>query len=245
MRELSYLGEVRAACGDDILVMWVAQGMRPGVRAFAHGDAVAVACPDVSCRDRLAVRGPVRDAAPLVRHALTEMGPTYRPIGEAGLIRALPERVPGLRFAAQFSLMRTAAAPPRQAAEHDVRWLEPAEEVRVKELLAQAFPASYARPGVSGVRRWAGAEDGQGRLAAVTADAWSAPGTGFIAGVATAPRARGRGYAAAVFGFVLADLVAAHGRAALLVDDDNPRAIALYARLGLSRHPVAAAKLAP
>jgi predicted GNAT family acetyltransferase len=36
------------------------------------------------------------------------------------------------------------------------------------------------------------------------------------------------------------ELVAAHGRAALMVDDDNPTAIAVYERLGYRRRPVLA-----
>ncbi|MBF8189063.1 hypothetical protein ITP53_25675 [Nonomuraea sp. K274] len=48
IRELRAAGEVRPACGDDDLVMWLAQGMTGQARAWALGDAVVVACPWVS-----------------------------------------------------------------------------------------------------------------------------------------------------------------------------------------------------
>jgi hypothetical protein len=45
IRELRLADQVRAACGDDDLVMWAAQGMTDacGARAWAAGDAVVVA----------------------------------------------------------------------------------------------------------------------------------------------------------------------------------------------------------
>ncbi|TMR05442.1 hypothetical protein ETD86_53230 [Nonomuraea turkmeniaca] len=57
LHELRTEEQVRAACGDDDLVMWVAQGLRGGARAWALGDAVVAGCPAVSRRDRLAVWG--------------------------------------------------------------------------------------------------------------------------------------------------------------------------------------------
>ncbi|MEW9550620.1 hypothetical protein [Nonomuraea sp. NPDC050783] len=43
IRELRTPGEVRAACGDDDLVMWVAQGLRGGTRAWPLDGATASA----------------------------------------------------------------------------------------------------------------------------------------------------------------------------------------------------------
>ncbi|WP_205315184.1 hypothetical protein, partial [Nonomuraea lactucae] len=77
-------------------------------------------------------------------------------------------------------------------------------------LLAEHAPRSYAVPGAAGVTRWAGTRIG-GRLAAVAADAWSAPSVGFLAGVATAAPFRGRGLAERVCRWVSRELVAAHG----------------------------------
>ncbi|GAA3164768.1 GNAT family N-acetyltransferase [Nonomuraea salmonea] len=41
------------------------------------------------------------------------------------------------------------------------------------------------------------------------------------------------------------ELVAAHGRATLMVDDDNDAAIAVYERLGYGRRRVMAARVTP
>ncbi|OPG07945.1 GNAT family N-acetyltransferase [Microbispora sp. GKU 823] len=251
MRELVSEAEVVAASGDDDLVVWAAQGMRPGVRAWAYGDAVAVASPEASRRDRLAVRGPAAQVVPLVRHALAEAGPSYRPLGDAALIEQVVEAAPELELAGRFSWMGTEKlAPPRQETSREVAgqegaasWLAESAAPEVAELLAAANPGSYAVPGLPPVRRWAGVRDGSGALLAVAADAWSAPTVGLLAGVATAAPARGRGLGERVCRFVASALLAEHGRAALMVDDWNRAAVAVYERLGFARRRVAAAGL--
>jgi len=70
-------------------------------------------------------------------------------------------------------------------------------------------------------------------------------GQGFVDGVAAHPGHRGRGHAAEVCGFVLRELLAEHGRAALLVDAWNAPAIALYRRLGLRGQPPATVPVRP
>ncbi|ETK37821.1 GNAT family N-acetyltransferase [Microbispora sp. ATCC PTA-5024] len=240
MRELFTVAEVEDACGGDDLIVWAAQGMRPGVRAFAHGDGVAVASPGASRRDRLAVRGSTADVAAIVRHALAEVGPSYRPFGDAALVEEVARAVPELAFTAGFSWMTTT----RLAGDRDAggaRWLDPGEEPEVTDLLTSANPGSYAVPGIPRVRRWAGIRDAGGRLLAVAADAWSAPTVGLLAGVATAAEARGRGLGERVCRFVARALLDEHGRASLMVDDDNRAAIGVYARLGFARRRVAAA----
>lgn len=52
IRDLRSLDEVRAACGDDDLVVWAAQGLSGGSRAWALGGAVVAASPAVSRHDR-------------------------------------------------------------------------------------------------------------------------------------------------------------------------------------------------
>ncbi len=242
--------------------------MRPGVRAWALGDAVAVASPGASRRDRLAVGGSAACALPLVRHALAESGPTYRLFGDVELIMEMSARVEGLTEAVPFSWMVTTSLAPapasatggregrgRQAerapgslpgllpgsmAGSEPGWLGPAAGPEVGELLARANPSSYAVPGIARVSRWAGVRDAAEALVAVAADAWSAPTVGLLAGVATAERARGRGLAERVCRFVTAALLADHGRAALMVDDGNGSAVRLYERLGYARRRVAA-----
>ncbi|WP_280700108.1 GNAT family N-acetyltransferase [Kitasatospora sp. GP82] len=64
-----------------------------------------------------------------------------------------------------------------------------------------------------------------------------------MAGAVTHPAARGRGLARAVCGFVVDALVHRHGRAALIVHDDNPSAIAAYERLGMTKRPFRSAHI--
>jgi predicted GNAT family acetyltransferase len=63
---------------------------------------------------------------------------------------------------------------------------------------------------------------------------------GLLAGVATAAAYRGRGLAERVCRWVTRELVSSYGRAALMVDDDNAAAIAVYERIGYRIRPVLA-----
>ncbi|GAA4585054.1 hypothetical protein GCM10023194_26600 [Planotetraspora phitsanulokensis] len=244
MRELTRTAEVVDASADDDLIVWAAQGMKRGVRAWAASDAVAVASPRASRRDRLAVCGGSTNAARLVRHALAEMGPEFRPFGDVHLIRELSENIDELEFSGSFSWMVTTTSPPPAQAPgvvQDAAWLTPEEEPDVADLLKAANPDSYAVPGLPEVRRWAGIRDTGGELLAVAADAWSAPTVGLLAGVATAVQARGRGLGERICRFVTQALLAEHDRAALMVDDGNHAALGVYERLGFARRLVGAA----
>ncbi|SDG74248.1 FR47-like protein [Sinosporangium album] len=243
IRELSAVAEVAAACGDDDMTVWAAQGMRRGVRAFAGGDAVAVVTPGAARHDRIALWGDPGDAAVLVEFAVAECGPGFGPFGEVDLVREVVHRVEGLELRGAFSWMGVGRVPAGDP--EGVRWLGREEEVEVSALLAAAHPDSYATPSVEGVSRWAGVRGPDGGLAAVAADAWSAPEVGLLAGVATAVSARGRGLAERVCRFVTAELVRRHGRAALLVDDANGSAIRVYERLGFVRRFAASARVVP
>lgn len=240
--------EVEAAAGHDPLVSWVAQGMRPGVRAWAAGDAVAVACPNLSRRDRLAVRGGVRDTVRLLGEVLPLLGPGFRPLGDERLITAVTDVMAGLDLDGRFGWMdttRAAVSPPERSPDRTPGpcWLDDSAKSEIGALLDEAFPTSYARPGGDGVRRWAGLRDRAGALLAVAADAWSAPTVALLAGVATRPGARGRGHAASVCAFMVRELLPDHERVALFVDDWNVPAIAMYRRLGFVLRPVAAAQV--
>jgi GNAT superfamily N-acetyltransferase len=262
VQELLTTAELATATVDDPMIVWAGQGFRAGVRAWYDGDAVAVASPELSKRDRLAVAGPVNAVARLAAEVFAEVGPSFRPFGDEQLIRDLVDHVPGLEFGAAFGWMDTRTCPTHQphppAAPHaqpELRevhggglvsdggpaWLD--GDAGVEALLAEAAPASYAWPGRSGVRRWAAATGDGGELLSVAADAWSAPEIGFLAGVATHPVARGKGLSRQVCGFVTAELLKQHGRAGLMVDGDNPAAIAVYQRLGYTYRRVAAAHL--
>ncbi|MEU0570986.1 GNAT family N-acetyltransferase [Nonomuraea sp. NPDC005983] len=252
IRELFTLDEVRAACGDDDLLVWAAQRLSGGARAWALGDAMVAAGPGASRRDRLGVWGGTSCAVELMRHALAEVGPTFRPFGEAGLVAQVAAELDGVEVVGGFSWMSLGVLPAPADETGDaagdgtgggaVGWLGGEADAEVAALLAAGAPDSYAVPGAAGVSRWAGLRIG-GSLAAVAADAWSAPSVGLLAGVATAAAFRGRGLAGRVCRWVSGELVAAHGRAALMVDDDNAAAIAVYERIGYRRRPVLACRV--
>ncbi|MFJ4783439.1 GNAT family N-acetyltransferase [Streptomyces sp. NPDC088794] len=225
--------------GTDGHLIWAAQfrpdgSPAPGVRIHRHGSATAVASPDLSGRDRIAVAGTEGDALTLVRDVLREVGPTYRPFGEAELIDGLVRGIPELgRGGGPFLWMET-AVPPVVTGPGDAGWLDARGERDAGNLITRHFPDSYAQPGRLGVRRWAGLRDeADGRLVAVAADAWSGVGCGFLAGVVTHPAARGRGLGGAVSGFVVGALVRDYGRAALMVDAGNAGAVGVYERVGM------------
>ncbi|MCF6476903.1 GNAT family N-acetyltransferase [Nonomuraea sp. MG754425] len=181
-------------------------------------------------------------AARLLRHALGELGTAYRPLGEVGLMREVTARVAGIGESAVFSWMSLPGPAPSGTSGHGVEWLRAGADAEVAALLAADAPHSYALPGAVGVSRWAGVRV-DGVLAAVAADAWSAPSVGLLAGVATRAALRGRGLAGLVCAWVSRELVAAHGRAALMVDDSNPVAIGVYERIGYRRRPVLACRV--
>ena len=236
MREIQTTADLIRASGGDPLIVWAAQGFGPGVRAWSDGEAVVVASPDLSKRDRLAVSGPAEPAARLAAGVLAEVGPSFRPFASEELLRELADRVPGMQFAAAFGWMETVQT---LDVTTTAAWLD--GDAGVEELLAEASPSSYAWPGRGGVRRWAAVSGDGGELLSIAADAWSAPEVGFLAGVATRPVARGKGLSRQVCGFVTAELIKRHGRAALMVDADNGAAIGLYRKLGYTYHRVAAA----
>ena len=230
----------RIEADDDPLLLWAAQDMRTGARAWSLGDAAAVACRDVCRRDRLALRGSPADVAELVRRIRPEVT-GFNPVADEALIDALVERVDGFEVVARFGWMDTTEP---VGAVGEARWLTDAEIPEVSALMAAEHPGTWARPGDSGVQRWAGlrGEEKDRKLLAVAADAWSVPEIGFVAGVATRVRARGRGLGTAICGFVTDELLRGRDRVALLVDADNAAGIRTYAKLGYRMRPIAAAR---
>jgi len=222
------------AITDDSLLLWTAQGMRPGARAWAAGNATAVATADVARRDRLVVNGPITDAAPLIKAVLAEVGPRFRLLGDAALLTGLCERLPELSLRGALGWMHTTVAP---AADPLSIPATPDDEPLINELLAESLPASLARPGMAGVARWWVIRDEHG-AAACAADAWSSPDVGLLGGVATALRAQGTGLGKAVVKTALAGLVAEHCSVGLLVDEDNHRARHVYETLGMTYRPL-------
>jgi GNAT superfamily N-acetyltransferase len=247
--------ELAARCHGDTLCLWAAQGLTSRTwasqslaepsRAWRSpdGTAIAVAGRGLSTRDRIAVHGRAAAAIPLVGGVLDLVGPTFRPLGDPDLIASIVTGVPGLAPAAAFGWMDACVLTPSRPGPATARWLDDTELPQVVTLLQASFPDSDAQPGAPGVERWAGVRDRQGNLLAVTAVAWPAPDVGYIAGVAVHPQARGRGYGSAVCAFVLTEVLARHGVAALMVDEWNHSAIRLYRGLGMSYRAVTAARV--
>ncbi|WP_042439063.1 GNAT family N-acetyltransferase [Streptacidiphilus albus] len=252
MHEINDPGRLAALCDDDSLLLWAAQGLTRRVggtsRAWTLDGAVAVAAPDLSGRDRIALHAAdpagLHAAVALFRQVLAEVGPGYRALGEPAVVAAAVEQLPGLQPTSPFSWMeRTAAEAPLPTGR--ASRLGPADEPAVADLLDLAFADSHAHPDRPGVEQWVGVRGAARELLAVAALAWSAPTVGLLAGVAVHPAARGRGLAAQVCGHAVREALAAHGRVALLVNDDNAPAVRLYRGLGLRRRTMAAAAFAP
>ena len=235
--------ELAALCDGDPICVWAAQGFTGTSRAWTGADrrAVAVAAPALSARDRLVLHGDPDSAARLVEAVLSEVGPAFRPLGDRALVEQVAQQVPALTYVGSFGWMDGTAADIGPAPASTAAWLPRTAEPEVAALLQRHYPGSYAKPGIPGVRRWAGIRDDTGALVAVGADAWSAPTVGLVGGIAVRPAARGRGTGRRLVGFLLAEAVRGYGRAALMVDDDNDPALRLYKSLGLRYRPVGAA----
>ncbi|SEL10336.1 GNAT family N-acetyltransferase [Streptacidiphilus jiangxiensis] len=222
---------------DDTLVLWTAQGLTGGGRAWAGEDAVIAAAPGISTRDRVGVwaRSP-QAAVALAREVLPQLPRSFRPFGERPLIAAIAAAVPGLEVVGHFGWMDARETSP---AESPAPWLD--DTTGVNALLDLAYPASYARAGVPGVERWAGFHDDADRLLAIGALAWSSPQVALLSGIAVAPDARGKGLALPICATLAQAGLAERGTVALMVEDHNTTARRVYDRLGLRHRPVSAA----
>jgi ribosomal protein S18 acetylase RimI-like enzyme len=248
VRDVSDLEELRSLTGGNLLCEWTTQGFvdRPAGRARAwatdDGDAVAVACPALATKDRIALCGSVAGAAGLIGLVIEEVGPSFRPIGDPSLIRKITDMVQlpdgnRLEIRAPFGWMHR-----RQPLDHSpsrASWLTDDQLDAVDDLLDRAHVDSDARPGDPGVERWAGIRD-DGRLIAVAGLGWSAPTVGYLVGVAVDPDHRGRGLGEQVCRLVADTAITERGAVGLMVDEDNDAARRLYARLGLDYQPVLA-----
>ncbi|GAB4058538.1 GNAT family N-acetyltransferase [Catellatospora paridis] len=124
----------------------------------------------------------------------------------------------------------TADAPAPHPGEAGVVALDAAEHGDVAAVLDDALPDSTSRPEDPRIRQWYGIREG-GRLVAVAGDR-SLNGVGFLAGIAVASAAQGRGHGAAITTALTRRLAAEFGVSSLGVMSDNTRALTLYRRLG-------------
>jgi ribosomal protein S18 acetylase RimI-like enzyme len=223
----------RIAADDDPLLVWAAQDMQPGVRAWAHRSAAAVATRDVANRNRVAVRGDAADVDELLLRIRPEVAGFF-PISDEALIAQLTS----VEIVAGFGWMDTTRRTNRPDELQEI----PHDEVNV--FLDENHPHSFARPGWPGVKRWVGLRDDDKRLLAVATDAWTTTRTGFISGVATRKDARGQGLATRLCAALTDELLQGRDRVALLVDHDNIAAVRTYERLGYTLRRVAAATFA-
>jgi ribosomal protein S18 acetylase RimI-like enzyme len=177
--------------------------------------------------------------------ALAETGaPTFHVVGfrpepQAALFAELETRGHALAWDAVMDLDSDVPAFPSVAVEE----LEDGEELRAARLESFALfgiddpevgaqlLALERRHGEAGAKRWFGVRDDEG-IASTGVLAFLA-GVGFIDGVATAERARGRGYASALTaGMARAALGAGATNVCLLADPEARRVIAMYERVG-------------
>lgn len=234
MRVLSTPADV-AAASPDLLVRWAAQALLPGRggAAWARGGAVGVLAPGLNRYDRLVLGGPVGDVAELLRAVVR---PGVHPLVTTATADEL-----GWPRRAAFGWMERGGS---LDAAPGPRWLAEDEWDGVEALLRKANPHSYVWPREPGPSRWAGTHV-DGVLVSVGADAWSAPGVGFVAGVATHPDHRGRSLSTGLCSFLVGALLAEHGTCALMVDADNRAAITVYRRLGFEYRGVTALRDSP
>jgi ribosomal protein S18 acetylase RimI-like enzyme len=244
MEQLSTLADIVSASHADPQCIWAAQGLRNGGGAWAHDGAVAVGGPGLSGRDRIVVRGRATGAARVVREAVDALGPSYLLAADPDVMAGVLRQVCWLAPGEHFGWMDATRRLPHRAV-HQVRWLARNEWQAADDLLTEAAPASYARPWQPGVWRWAGITDSRGRLTSAAADAWSVPSIGFLAGLAVRPEVRRLGQGQGVCAFVLDALLAAHGRAALIVPSSNVAAVRMFGRLGFVYRQQHAARMVP
>src|SRR6185437_12894828 len=107
-------------------------------------------------------------------------------------------------------------------------WLADDELPEAEALLEVCLPRSVAWPGEPGIEGWAGIRDAAGGLLATAALAWPGPAVGLLAGVAVRPDAQGQGLGRGICALVLRQALDRCGAAALMVEDGNPAALALY-----------------
>ncbi len=230
MRRLRTAAAVSEACPDP-LVRWAAQALTAGGAAWEHRGAVGVHAPTLTSRRRFVLSGPAEGVASLL--AAHGRGPSLRPLMPRSLVTEVQSLLPSEWVEdGPFGWMDCSGSLPLPA---DVSWLP--SSAGVEPLLRKALPESWAWPGEPGVRRWAGILV-DNTLAATAAEAWSSVDVGFMMAVAVDPSHTGNGLGLRVCQFVASSLLSLYGTCALMVENFNAPAIALYRRLGFAYRDV-------
>ncbi len=247
VRVVDSVHDVSQLCDGDPLSLWAmgAPSKRSQAWASDADDALAVAASDLSGRDRVALWAhDVHASVELVHAVMISLPASFRLLGPPELVIAATEAMASLTAVDKpFGWMECREAVPREPAPDGLRprWLGEGVQEEIGAVLDAAFPESLARPGAAGVERWAGTRSSTGALAAVGAQAWSAPTVGFLAGLATDPAQRGRGLAREVCRLLTVEALEQHPLVALMVDQDNTAARRTYEGLGFTYRPLAAA----
>jgi GNAT superfamily N-acetyltransferase len=223
-----------------------AQAARFGARVLAQSDRAGVGVgPDPRGSGlRLLASGEIGEIAELLlSHPVDELASVQAPLGTLDEVRrragrgdAAAEPWPSLTSGRAWDLLVLTEAPPRRDGEENARALEPAEAaVVVPDVLAEAYPDTWALQHVDELS-WTGyAEDGTW-LAVMACNRAPMLGGGEVAvlsGLGTRPAARGRGIGAALTS-AIARRELGDGASAIQLgtwtDVDGPRR--LYERLG-------------
>ncbi len=244
MEQLETARDVAAVTSEPMLI-WAAQALADDYpheagSAWRLDDAVVVYAPGLNRNDRLIFTGGPDAVAALLSHIPLPQGGKVRALGTTDSARAVAVRG-ATREVGTFGWMDLARAPVRG---WHAEWLPDSALDEAAALLASANPSAYVVPGDPGARRWAGIRDASGALLSVAADCWPARELGFIGGVATHRQHRGLGLSRQVCGWLTERLFDDYGAVSLMVDRDNPAAIALYERLGFTYRSVTAATVA-
>ncbi len=230
MRRLRTTADVLEACADP-LVRWAAQALSSGGAAWEHRGAVGVHAPALTRRRRLVLSGPAEGVASLL--AAHGRGVGLRPMMERPVALEVQELMPDPWVEDKpFGWMDRCGELPSP---DGVSWLPSPDGV--EPLLHKALPSSWAWPGDPGVRRWAGVFEDD-TLVATAAEVWSSADVGFMMGVAVHPSYARCGLGLRVCQFVASSLLDLYGTCALLVENFNAPAIALYRKLGFAYRDV-------
>lgn len=226
MRRLRTTADVQDASADP-LIRWAAQALSAGGAAWEHRGAVAVHAPALTRRRRLVLSGPAEGVASLL--SAHGRGVELRPLLDRSLAHEVAALMPTPWVEDKpFGWMDRSGT---LDLPDDAEWLSATDDV--PPLLRAALPESWAWPGETGVRRWAGVHVGD-TLVATAAEAWSSADVGFMMGVAVHPSHVGQGLGRRVCQFVTSSLLTLYGTCALFVENYNAPAIALYRKLGFA-----------
>lgn len=229
-RYQSYAEMPEAMREDALLLIETDPGVLHGAWALEGGYAFASVDAYGGDPCWLNVVGTPEAATALTDFALAELGPKCCGITvprTVGIARWIGEGEPG-----EWDLMLCDTPPARQPGEERATQLD--DLAAVQAFLDRVNPHHSVRTDHPQVQSWLGvAEESSGALLAVGAFTRRARGTGYLASIATAPEARGRGFGAAVTAALTRRAFESGDRLCTLAHyHPNEQARRIYQRLG-------------